>query len=68
MDKFTILSDEFKNEQTGDIVQGVTIIVDGKIKDVMDLLVRNNANVSDYIDVVRVAFIEGLNSMVKKTR
>lgn len=33
----TILNEEFENDKTGEMVQGITIIVDGKLKEVIDL-------------------------------
>ena len=38
----TILNEEFENDKTGEKVQGITIIVDGKLKEVLDLLMKNN--------------------------
>lgn len=36
----TILNEEFENDKTGEKVQGITIIVDGKLKEVLDLLMK----------------------------
>lgn len=38
IDKVTIMSDTFENEESGETVQGITIIIDGKLKQVMDVL------------------------------
>ena len=38
----TILNEEFENDKTGEKVQGITIIVEGKLKEVLDLLMKNN--------------------------
>ncbi len=43
----TILNEEFENDKTGEKVQGITIIVDGKLKEVVNLLMKNNP--SSYI-------------------
>lgn len=40
----TILNEEFENDKTGEKVQGITIIMDGKLKEVVDLLMKNNPN------------------------
>ncbi|MEQ8199697.1 MAG: hypothetical protein ABRQ27_17130 [Clostridiaceae bacterium] len=34
----TMLSEEFENDKTGEKVEGITIIVDGKLKEVLDLI------------------------------
>lgn len=60
----TILNEEFENDKTGEKVQGITIIVDGKLKEVIDLLMKNNPNYMDYSEIVRDAFFKGINSMI----
>lgn len=34
------MNEEYENDKTGEKVQGITIIVDGKLKDVIDLLMK----------------------------
>lgn len=60
----TILNEEFENDKTGEKVQGITIIVDGKLKEVVDLLMKNNLNYNNYTEIVRDAFFNGINSMI----
>lgn len=59
----TILNEEFQNEKTGETVQGITIIVDGKLKEVVELLMRSS-NHKTYTEVVQDALFRGINSMV----
>lgn len=61
---FTILNEEFENDKTGEKVQGITIILDGKLKEVVDLLMKNNPDYKNYTEIVRDAFLNGLNSMI----
>lgn len=60
----TILNEEFENDKTGEKVQGITIIVDGKLKEVIDLLMKNNPSYKNYTEIVRDAFFNGINSMI----
>ena len=60
----TILNEEFENDKTGEKVQGITIIVDGKLKEVLDLLMKNNPDYKNYTEIVRDAFFDGINSMI----
>lgn len=60
----TILNEEFENDKTGEKVQGITIIVDGKLKEIVDLLMKNNPNYKNYTEIVRDAFFKGINSMI----
>lgn len=60
----TILNEEFENDKTGEKVQGITIIVDGKLKEVVDLLMKSNPSYNNYTEIVRDAFFKGINSMI----
>ncbi|MDE6388732.1 MAG: hypothetical protein K2L82_13120 [Lachnospiraceae bacterium] len=60
----TILNEEFENDKSGEKVQGITIIIDGKLKEVVDLLMQNNPNYKNYTEIVRDAFFQGINSMI----
>ena len=62
----TILNEEFENDKTGEKVQGITIIVDGKLKEVLDLLMKNNPDSKNYTEIVRDAFFDGINSMIRE--
>lgn len=62
----TILNEEFENDKTGEKVQGITIIVEGKLKEVLDLLMKNNPDYKNYTEIVRDAFFNGINSMIKE--
>ena len=62
----TILNEEFENDKTGEKVQGITIIVEGILKEVLDLLMKNNPNYKNYTEIVRDAFFNGINSMIRE--
>ena len=62
----TILNEEFENDKTGEKVQGITIIVEGKLKEVLDLLMKNNPDFKNYTEIVRDAFFNGINSMIRE--
>ena len=64
----TILNEEFENDKTGEKVQGITVIVDGKLKEVIDLLMEKNPNYKDYTEIVRDAFFYGINQMISESK
>ncbi|MBQ6462178.1 MAG: hypothetical protein IJJ59_02500 [Pseudobutyrivibrio sp.] len=64
----TILNEEFENDKTGEKVQGITVIVDGKLKEVIDLLMEKNPNYKDYTEIVRDAFFNGINQMISESK
>ena len=62
----TILNEEFENDKTDEKVQGITMIVEGKLKEVLDLLMKNNPDYKNYTEIVRDAFFNGINSMIRE--
>lgn len=64
----TILNEEFENDKTGEKVQGITIIVDGKLKEVIELLIRSNSDYKDYKQIVGDAFFKGINLMIAEQK
>lgn len=66
--KVTILNEEFENGKTGEKVQGITIIVDGKLKEVIDLLMKYNPTYKNYTEIVRDAFFNGIDTMINECK
>lgn len=62
----TILNEEFENDKTGEKVQGLTIIVDGKLKQVMDIIIEKDENYNNYTDIVRDSLFNGINNIINK--
>ena len=58
--KVTILSEEFENDKTGEKVQGITIIVDGKFKEVVDLLMEKTIVMKTIQKLLRMPYLRGL--------
>lgn len=62
----TILNEEFENDKTGEKVQGLTIIVDGKLKQVMDIIIEKDDNYNNYSEIVIDALFNGMNNIINK--
>lgn len=62
----TILNEEFENDKTGEKVQGLTIIVDGKLKQAMDIIIEKDKNYNNYSEIVRDALFDGMNNIINK--
>ncbi len=62
----TILDEEFENEKDGSKVRGITIIVDGKFKDVIDTLMVKKPEYQTYTEIIRDALFTGINKMIKE--
>ena len=63
--KISIISDQFQNESGSETVEGITIIINGKLKQIMDVLRENNEQYESNIDVVHDAFLRGLDDIRK---
>ena len=64
MDRVTFLNDEFENSATGEKVEGVTVIVDGKLHDILyDILEKNSEKYSNITEIVRDALFIGLENL-----
>ena len=61
-----IENEEFENDKTGEKVQGLTIIVDGKLKQVMDIIIEKDENYNNYTDIVRDSLFNGINNIINK--
>lgn len=66
--KMRIISEEFTNENTGENVTGLTLMIDGKIKQVFDILVQKSGGTKTYLDIMQEALISGIDSQIKKLR
>lgn len=64
----TMLSEEFENDKTGEKVEGITIIVDGKLKEVLDLIKIRNKNYNNYTEILRDALFDGINNLTNKSK
>ena len=63
----TMLSEEFENDKTGEKVEGITILVDGKLKQVLDIIKLKNKDYNNYTDILRDALFEGINNLTNKS-
>lgn len=62
----TILNEEFENDKTGEKVQGLTIIVDGKLKQAMDIIIEKDDNYNNYSEIVKDSLFDGMNNIINK--
>ena len=66
--KMRIISEEFTNETTGENVTGLTLMLDGKIKQVFDIMVQKSGGTKTYLDIMQEALVSGINSQIQKLR
>lgn len=56
----TIISEEFENEKTGEKVEGITIMVDGVLKDFLDIIKTQKSQYENNVNVIQDALMKGL--------
>lgn len=56
----SIMTEEFENEKTGEKVEGITIMVDGILKNFFDILKERNPQYNDNVSIVQDALMKGL--------
>ncbi|AZV49822.1 hypothetical protein ACUUYQ_07475 [Bacillus halotolerans] len=64
--KLIILNEMFKKEGGEEDVEGLTIMIDGVIKQVFNKI-KNERNYKSNNEVMRDIIFEGINSIVKKS-
>lgn len=64
--KITMMKETFTNDKTGENVEGITIIVDGILKQVLDKIMQENkGKYSDYVTLLQDALMNGINDIIK---
>ena len=59
----SIMTEEFENEKTGERVEGRTIMVDGVIKELFDIIKREKKEYSNNVSIVQDALMKGLEEI-----
>ena len=62
----TMMSEEFENENTGEKVEGITIIVDGMLKQTLDIIKMKQPNYENNVSILQEAFMRGLEEIRKE--
>lgn len=62
--KIVMFTEEYENEKSGDKVPGVTILIDGKFKQVLDVIMKKEGKYHDYTEVVRDVLFMGVNEYI----
>ena len=59
----SIMTEEFENEKTGERVEGITIMVDGAIKELFDIINLEKKEYSNNVSIVQDALMKGLEEI-----
>lgn len=57
------MTEEFENEKTGERVEGITIMVDGAIKELFEIIEREKIEYESNVSIVQDALMKGLEQI-----
>lgn len=57
------MAEEFENEKTGEKVEGITIMVDGILKEFVNIIQEKNEKYTTSISVIQDALMKGLEAI-----
>lgn len=57
------MTEEFENEKTGERVEGITIMVDGAIKELFEIIKREKVEYESNVSIVQDALMKGLEQI-----
>lgn len=63
--KLTMIKETFKNEETGELTPGVTIILDGNLAKALEIIMQKKGY-SDYTEALKDVIFEGIYSFIKQ--
>ena len=61
----TMVSGNYVNGENGQTAEGITVIIDGQIKDIFDALIEVMSEYNGYEEVLRDAIVVGVSAMAK---
>lgn len=61
--KINIISENFENEKTGEQVEGVTIIVDGMLKQILEIIKNDKKQYDNNVSIIGDALLKGLDEI-----
>lgn len=67
-DTFTILKDTFGKQGCDKKVDGLTVIVDGKLKEVFDTILNTTDKYDNYTDLLSEIMVKGINSIMHELK
>lgn len=65
--KVVMIKETFKNEETGELTPGVTILLDGNLREVLEIIMEKEGY-SDYPEALKEVIFEGIHHFVKRNK
>ncbi|QNK86769.1 MULTISPECIES: hypothetical protein [unclassified Sporosarcina] len=66
--KLNLLNEKFINGETDQEVEGITIMIDGKFKQTLDIIMTNITEYSNYSEVMRDIIFSGTSQIIESMK
>ncbi len=66
--KMRIMSEEFENTNTGEKVTGITVMIDGKLKQVFDVMIKKSDGKKSYLEMLQEVLVMGIDEYIKRLK
>jgi len=66
--KVVIFSEQYENEKSGEKVEGITILIDGGLKQMLDVIIQREKQYENYAEVIRDLLFSGIEGFISKYR
>jgi DNA-binding protein YbaB len=66
--KMRIMAEEFENTDTGEKVTGITVMIDGKLKQVFDAMIKKSDGEKNYLEMLQEVLVMGIDEYIKRLK
>lgn len=66
--KMRIMAEEFENTDTGEKVTGITVMIDGKLKQVFDAMIKKSDGEKSYLEMLQEVLVMGIGEYIKRLK
>ena len=66
--KMRIMSEEFENTNTGEKVTRITVMIDGKLKQVFDVMIKKSGGEKSYLEMLQEVLVMGIDEYIKRLK
>ena len=66
--KMRIMAEEFENIDTGEKVTGITVMIDGKLKQVFDAMIKKSDGEKSYLEMLQEVLVMGIDEYIKRLK
>lgn len=66
--KMRIMAEEFENTDTGEKVTGITVMIDGKLKQVFDAMIKKSDGEKSYLEMLQEVLVMGIDEYTKRLK